>query len=263
IPGADDTPLNAYTVKPGSFDEDRPHAVLMYVYGGPGSQTVTDQWGGRRMLWFQYLAETYNVVVVSVDNRGTGGRGKAFQDIPYRDLGTPEAADQIAAAQSLADSSWVDADRIGIWGWSYGGYMTLMSMLTGDGPSTFTSGLAVAPVTDWRFYDTIYTERYMSTPQNNEAGYERGAPLNYADQMADTQDLIIVHGDYDDNVHFQNSVQMVDALQEANKQFQFMMYPGRNHGIYGGNTRLHLFTMLTDFIEESLIEEEPIIGATD
>jgi dipeptidyl-peptidase-4 len=263
IPGADDTPLNAYTVKPGSFDEDRPHAVLMYVYGGPGSQTVTDQWGGRRMLWFQYLAETYNVVVVSVDNRGTGGRGKAFQDIPYRDLGTPEAADQIAAAQSLADSSWVDADRIGIWGWSYGGYMTLMSMLTGDGPSTFTSGLAVAPVTDWRFYDTIYTERYMSTPQNNEAGYERGAPLNYADQMADTQDLIIVHGDYDDNVHFQNSVQMVDALQEANKQFQFMVYPGRNHGIYGGNTRLHLFTMLTDFIEESLVEEEPMIGATD
>ena len=263
LPGADETPLNTYILKPSGFDANRPHAVLMYVYGGPGSQTVTDQWGGRRMLWFQYLAETYNLVVVSVDNRGTGGRGKAFQDVPYRNLGTPESADQIAAAKSLADSSWVDADRIGIWGWSYGGYMTLMSMLSGEGPTTFSVGLSVAPVTDWRFYDTIYTERYMSTPQNNEAGYERGAPLNYADNMEETQDLIIVHGDYDDNVHFQNSVQMVDALQEANKQFDFMMYPGRNHGIYGGMTRLHLFTKLTDFIEESLIEEEPMIGVVE
>ncbi len=262
LPGADGTPLNSYILKPNDFDANRPHAVLMYVYGGPGSQTVTDQWGGRRMLWFQYLAETYNLVVVSVDNRGTGGRGKAFQDVPYKNLGTPESADQIAAARSLADSSWVDADRIGIWGWSYGGYMTLMSMLSGDGPTTFNAGIAVAPVTDWRFYDTIYTERYMSTPQNNEAGYKRGAPLNYADQMENMQDLFIIHGDYDDNVHYQNSVQMVDALQAANKQFEFMVYPGRNHGIYGGGTRLHLFTAVTDFIEESLVEEEPMIGST-
>jgi dipeptidyl-peptidase 4 len=262
LPGADGTLLNSYILKPNDFDENRPHAVLMYVYGGPGSQTVTDQWGGRRMLWFQYLAETYNLVVVSVDNRGTGGRGKAFQDVPYQNLGTPEAADQIAAARSLADSSWVDADRIGIWGWSYGGYMTLMSMLSGEGPTTFNAGIAVAPVTDWRFYDTIYTERYMSTPQNNEAGYERGAPLNYADQMEEMQDLFIIHGDYDDNVHYQNSVQMADALQAANKQFDFMVYSGRNHGIYGGVTRLHLFTAVTDFIEESLVEEEPMIGST-
>ena len=262
LPGADGTPLNSYILKPNDFDDNRPHAVLMYVYGGPGSQTVTDQWGGRRMLWFQYLAETYNVVVVSVDNRGTGGRGKAFQDVPYKNLGTPESSDQIAAAQSLADSSWVDADRIGIWGWSYGGYMTLMSMLSGEGPTTFNAGIAVAPVTDWRFYDTIYTERYMSTPQNNEAGYKRGAPLNYADQMEEMQDLFIIHGDYDDNVHYQNSAQMVDALQSANKQFEFMVYPGRNHGIYGGSTRLHLFTAVTDFIEESLVEEEPMIGST-
>ena len=262
LPGADGTPLNSYILKPNDFDANRPHAVLMYVYGGPGSQTVTDQWGGRRMLWFQYLAETYNVVVVSVDNRGTGGRGKAFQDVPYKNLGTPESSDQIAAAQSLADSSWVDADRIGIWGWSYGGYMTLMSMLSGEGPTTFNAGIAVAPVTDWRFYDTIYTERYMSTPQNNEAGYKRGAPLNYADQMEEMQDLFIIHGDYDDNVHYQNSAQMVDALQAANKQFEFMVYPGRNHGIYGGSTRLHLFTAATDFIEESLVEEEPMIGST-
>ncbi len=263
MPGADATPLNAYVLKPNDFDENRAHAVLMYVYGGPGSQTVTNQWGGSRMLWFQYLAETYNLVVVSVDNRGTGGRGKAFQDIPYRNLGVPESADQIAVAQSLADSSWTDADRVGIWGWSYGGYMTLMSMLTGEGPTTFAAGLSVAPVTDWRFYDTIYTERYMSTPQNNESGYDEGAPLNYADRFEETQDLILVHGDYDDNVHFQNSVQMVDALQAENKQFQFMMYPGRNHGIYGGKTRLHLFTALTDFLEESLVEEEPMIGATE
>lgn len=263
VPAADGTPLNAYVIRPSDFDPERQYPLLMYVYGGPGAQTVMNQWGGSRQLWHTYLAEQHDVIVASVDNRGTGGRGKAFQDVPYRDLGTPESADQIAAAQSLADSSWVDADRIGIWGWSYGGYMTLMSMLTGDGPTTFTAGLSVAPVTDWRFYDTIYTERYMSTPQNNEEGYERGAPLNYADQMEETQDLIIVHGDYDDNVHFQNSVQMVDALQAANKQFEFMMYPGRNHGIYGGVTRLHLFTALTDFIEESLVEEEPMIGATE
>ena len=260
LPAADDTPLNTYVMKPTDFDRTREYPVLMYVYGGPGAQTVTDRWGGSRNLWHQYLAETYNVVVVSVDNRGTGGRGKAFQDVPYRQLGQPEAADQIAAAQSLADSTWVDNDRVGIWGWSYGGYMTLMAMLTGEGNDTFATGMSVAPVTDWRFYDTIYTERYMSTPQANAEGYEQGAPLNYADRLRADQDLFIVHGDYDDNVHFQNSVQMVNQLQSANKQFRFMMYPKRNHGIYGGTTRLHLFTALTNFIEESLVEDEPMIG---
>ncbi|MFB6231317.1 MAG: S9 family peptidase [Salinibacter sp.] len=253
LPAADGTPLNAYVIKPTDFDPSEKYPVLMYVYGGPGVQTVTDRWGGSRQLWHQYLARTHDVVVVSVDNRGTGGRGKAFQDVPYQRLGQPESADQIHAAQALADSAWVDRDRIGIWGWSYGGYMTLLSMLREEGPSTFDTGLSIAPVTDWRLYDTIYTERYMSTPQRNEDGYEKGAPLAYADRLRADQSLLMVHGDDDDNVHFQNSVQMVNQLQEANKQFQFMMYPTHEHGLAGGKTRLNLFTMLTDTITEHLL----------
>jgi len=252
LPAADGTPLSAYVVKPTDFDPAAQYPVLMYVYGGPGVQTVTNQWGGTRQLWHKYLAETHGVVVVSVDNRGTGGRGKAFQDVPYQRLGQPESADQIRAAQALADSAWVDADRMGIWGWSYGGYMTLLSMLRGEGPSTFDTGVSVAPVTDWRLYDTIYTERYMSTPQRNADGYDNGAPQTYADRLRGDQHLLMVHGDDDDNVHFQNSVQMVNQLQAANKQFRFMMYPTREHGIAGGTTRLHLFTMITNMIAEHL-----------
>lgn len=254
LPAADGTPLNAYVTAPNDFDADggQEYPVLLYVYGGPGVQTVTDRWGGTRQLWHRYLAYAHDVVVVSVDNRGTGGRGKAFQDVPYQRLGQPESADQIHAAQALADSAWVDDDRMGIWGWSYGGYMTLLSMLKGDGPSTFDTGISVAPVTDWRLYDTIYTERYMSTPQRNEDGYKQGAPQTYADRLRADQNLLVVHGDDDDNVHFQHSVQMANQLQSANKQFRFMMYPTHEHGIVGGKTRLHLFTMITDLIVEHL-----------
>ncbi len=254
VPAADDsTMLNAYVIRPSGFDSTRAYPLLMYGYGGPGVQTVTDQWGGARHLWHLYLAETYDLVIASVDNRGTGGRGKAFQDVPYQRLGPPEAADQIRAAQHFAQQPFIDAGRIGFWGWSYGGYLTLMALLSGDGPQTFAAGLSVAPVTDWRLYDTIYTERYMSTPQKNAEGYEQGTPQNYARRLADDQQLLLVHGDFDDNVHFQNSVQMANALQAANKQFDFMMYPKRNHGLYGGFTRLHLFTLLTDFVEEALL----------
>jgi dipeptidyl-peptidase-4 len=263
LPAADGTPLNTYMVTPTDFDPEsgREYPVLLYVYGGPGVQTVTDRWGGSRHLWHQYLARTHDVVVVSVDNRGTGGRGKAFQDVPYQRLGQPEAADQIAAAQALADSAWVDADRIGIWGWSYGGYMTLLSMLTGEGPSTFAAGLSVAPVTDWRNYDTIYTERYMSTPQANPGGYEQGAPLTYADRLTEAQDLLLAHGSADDNVHPQNTVQMIDTLQAAGKQFRFMLYPRKTHSLSGGTTRLHLFRMLTDFVEAHLAAPEEEVSA--
>lgn len=252
LPAANGTPLNAYVIKPTDFNPDKKYPVLMYVYGGPGVQTVTDQWGSSRQLWHQYLARAHDVLVVSVDNRGTGGRGKAFQDVPYQQLGQPESADQIHAAQALMDSSWVNDERIGIWGWSYGGYLTLMSMLRNDGPTTFDTGLSVAPVTDWRLYDTIYTERYMSTPQRNKDGYKNGAPQTYANRLRADQNLVIVHGDDDDNVHFQNSVQMVNQLQAANKQFKFMMYPTHEHGISGGKTRLHLFTMLTKMVTEHL-----------
>ena len=252
LQGASGTELNAYIVKPNDFDPDKEYRLLMYVYGGPGSQTVRNAWGGSRMLWHTYLAREHDILVVSVDNRGTGGRGKAFKSATYRRLGTLEARDQIAAARQLADRPYVDPDRIGMWGWSYGGYLTLMSMLTGEGPQTFNLGMAVAPVTDWRLYDTIYTERYMSTPQKNEAGYEESAPVNYAGNLREEQDLLLVQGDMDDNVHFQNVIQMTTALQEAGKQFEMMVYPGRDHGIYGGNTRLHLFTKLTNFLEENL-----------
>ncbi|GIV57289.1 MAG: peptidase S9 [Rhodothermaceae bacterium] len=252
VPGADGTPLNAYLIKPRDFDPNRTYPLLMYVYGGPGSQTVQNAWGGSRYLWHAYLADELGVLVASVDNRGTGARGKAFKSATYKQLGVLEAADQQAAAKHFAALPYVDADRIGIWGWSYGGFMTLMAMLTGDGPQTFKLGVSVAPVTDWRLYDTIYTERYMSTPQKNVEGYRVGAPQTYADRLADTQKLLIVHGDLDDNVHFQNTIQMADRLQAADRPFQMMVYPGRNHGIFGGKTRLHLFRMATDFIRENL-----------
>ncbi|GAB5535772.1 MAG: S9 family peptidase [Rubricoccaceae bacterium] len=255
VPGADGTPLNAYLVKPRDFDPDRAYPLLIHTYGGPGSQEVRNSWAGTERLWHHYLAETYGVLVAGVDNRGTGGRGKAFRTATQDRLGILEAEDQIAAAQWFGAQPYVDADRMGIWGWSYGGYLTLLAMTYEDGPETFRMGIAVAPVTSWRQYDTIYTERYLSTPQKNPGGYDLGSPTTYAANLRDEQSLLIVHGDADDNVHLQNTMQMVDALQAQNKQFDLMLYPGRNHGIYGGRTRLHLYTMMTRFLAEHLTYE--------
>ena len=252
VPGADGTPLNAYLLKPRDFDPAREYPLLVHTYGGPGSQEVVDRWGGTERLWHHYLAETYGILVAGVDNRGTGGRGKAFKTLTQNRLGILEAEDQIAAGQHFGAMPFVDRGRLGIWGWSYGGYLSLLAMTYGDGPQTFKTGVAVAPVTSWRQYDTIYTERYLSTPQKNASGYDLGSPTTYAANLSDTQDLLIVHGDADDNVHVQNTMAMVDALQAANKPFDMMIYPGRNHGIYGGNTRMHLFTMLTRYLAESL-----------
>ena len=252
VPAADGTPLNAYLVTPRDFDPTRAYPLLIHTYGGPGSQEVYDRWAGQERLWHQYLAETYGVLVAGVDNRGTGGRGKAFKTLTQNRLGILEAEDQIAAAQWFGAQDYVDADRMGIWGWSYGGYLSLLAMTYGEGPETFRLGIAVAPVTSWRQYDTIYTERYLSTPQKNAAGYDLGSPTTYAGNLADDQDLLIVHGDADDNVHVQNTMAMVDALQAEGKQFDLMIYPGRNHGIYGGNTRRHLYTLLTETVAEGL-----------
>jgi dipeptidyl-peptidase-4 len=256
VPAADGTPLNAYLLKPRDFDASEEYPLLVHTYGGPGSQEVRNAWGGTERLWHYMLAEQHGILVAGVDNRGTGGRGKDFKGQVYKKLGVLEAEDQIAAAQWFGEKEWVDEDRMGIWGWSYGGYLALLAMLyengTVDGPETYDLGVAVAPVTTWRYYDTIYTERYLSTPQRNPEGYDLGSPVTYAENMTDEQDLLIVHGDFDDNVHVQNTVVMADALQAANKQFDMMIYPGRNHGIYGGSTRYHLFTMLTDFITENL-----------
>ena len=252
VPAADGTPLNAYIIKPRNFSPDTQYPLLIHTYGGPGSQEVGNQWGGAEQIWHRLLAEKYGILVVGVDGRGTGARGKAFKSITYKRLGQVEAEDQIAAAKYFGAQSYIDPARIGIWGWSYGGYLTLMSMLYGEGPETFHAGIAVAPVTDWRQYDTIYTERYMSTPQRNAEGYRASAPVNYADRLAEDQKLLIIHGAADDNVHLQNTIQMVDALQRENKQFSMMVYPGRDHGIYGGLTRLHLYTLITDFLVANL-----------
>jgi len=255
VPAADGTPLDAYLVKPRAFDPNRAYPLLIHTYGGPGSQEVRNRWGGTERLWHHYLAETYGVLVAGVDNRGSGGRGRDFRTATQDRLGILEAEDQTAAAQWFGRQSYVDADRMGIWGWSYGGYLSLLAMTYGDGPETFRAGIAVAPVTSWRSYDTIYTERYLSTPQKNPEGYDLGSPTTYAANLRDEQSLLMVHGSADDNVHLQNTMQMVDALQAQNKQFDLMLYPGRNHGIYGGRTRLHLYTMMTRFIAEHLTFE--------
>ncbi len=243
---SDGVELNGYMIKPADFDPAKKYPVLQYVYGGPGSQTVMDSWGGSRYLWHQHLAQR-GYIVVSVDNRGTGGRGRDFKKVTYLNLGERETADQIEAARYLATLPYVDASRLGIWGWSYGGYMTANTMMTEGSP--FKAGISVAPVTDWKLYDTIYTERFMRTPQENPEGYRRSAPAQKAANLKG--DLLIIHGTGDDNVHFQNTIQLVDKLQAANKQFTFMAYPNRNHSIAGGRT-LHLYTLMTSWLTSHL-----------
>jgi dipeptidyl-peptidase 4 len=247
IPTPDGVALNAWLIKPKGFDPARKYPLLMNVYGGPGSQTVTDSWGGPNYLWHQMLAQD-GYLVASVDNRGTGGRGARFMKVTYLHLGRYESADQIAAARWFSRQPYVSPDRIGIWGWSYGGYMTSLSMLRGAG--VFKAALAVAPVTDWRLYDTIYTERYMRTPQENPVGYEESAPLKYADSL--TGNFLLVHGTGDDNVHFQNSVRLVERLEAANKQFDLRIYPNRTHAIAGGNTRENLYGLFTAWLKAHL-----------
>ena len=243
----DGVELNAWIIKPKGFDPSRRYPLLMNVYGGPGSQTVTDSWGGANYLWHQMLARD-GYLVASVDNRGTGGRGARFTKLTYLHLGRYESADQIASARWFAAQPYVDPDRIGIWGWSYGGYMSSLSMFRGAG--VFKAALAVAPVTDWRFYDTIYTERYMRTPQENPAGYGEGAPLAYADSLKGH--YLLVHGTGDDNVHFQNSVRLVERLEAANKQFDMRIYPNKTHSIAGGSTRENLYGLFTAWLEQNL-----------
>ena len=241
--------LNAYMMKPHDFDPSKKYPVLFNVYGGPGSQTVQKNFSsGQQAMWHRYLTQE-GYIVVSVDNRGTGGRGRDFEKQVYKKLGQYEVEDQIDAAKYLVKNyDFIDKDRIGIWGWSYGGYMS--SLVLEKGNDVFSTAIAVSPVINWRFYDTIYTERFMQTPQMNPEGYKKGSPLTYADQIKGH--YLLVHGTGDDNVHFQNSVAMVNKLIQADVQFRTMYYPNRNHGIYGGNTRRHLFRMLNNFILQNL-----------
>ena len=247
FPTVDGTVLNGYLIKPADFDPNKKYPVLMYVYGGPGSQNVLNSWGGTRDFWHQHLAaEGY--LVASIDNRGTGARGRDFKHATYANLGKLETIDQIEGAKYLAKMPFVDPSRIGIWGWSYGGYMSSLSLMIGN--DVFKAAIAVAPVTTWRYYDTIYTERYLQTPQLNPAGYDDNSPITHVNKLKGN--FLLIHGTGDDNVHFQNAVDLVNALIAADKQFESFYYPNRNHGIYGGNTTWHLYTQMTDFLKRKL-----------
>ena len=239
--------LNAWMMKPHDFDATKEYPVFMYLYGGPGSQQVTDAWGGSNFLWFQMLTQQ-GYIVACVDNRGTGARGAEFKKCTYQQLGKLETQDQIEANRHLASLPYVDGSRIGIFGWSYGGYMSSLCLL--KGADDFKMAIAVAPVTNWRYYDSIYTERYMRTPQENASGYDDNSPINHVEKLKGK--YLLVHGSADDNVHYQNTMEMTTALVNANKQFDLFIYPNKNHGIYGGYTRLHLFTKMTNFIKENL-----------
>lgn len=239
--------LNGWKIAPSDFDPSKKYPVLMDVYGGPGSQTVLNVFRPGDFIWYQMLAQK-GYIIVSVDNRGTGARGQQFKKMTYLQLGKYETIDQIAAAKYLASQTYVDPGRIGIWGWSYGGFMSTLCIT--KGADVFKMAIAVAPVTNWRYYDNIYTERFMRTPKENPSGYDDNSPINHVDEL--TGKYLLIHGTGDDNVHVQNTMDLATALDKANKQYSMFLYPNKNHGIYGGNTRLHLYTMMTDFILENL-----------
>ena len=241
---SDGTTLNGWMMKPADFDESRKYPVIMYQYSGPGSQEVLDRFG---ISWETYMA-SQGYIIACVDGRGTGGRGAAFEKCTYLNLGVREARDQVETALYLGLQPYVDKERIGIWGWSFGGYMTLMSM--SEGTPVFKAGVAVAAVTDWNYYDTIYGERFMRTPQENADGYRASSAFTRAENLHG--DLLLVHGSADDNVHFQNCAEYAEHLVQLGKQFDMQLYTNRNHSIYGGNTRMHLYTRLTNFFNTHL-----------
>jgi dipeptidyl-peptidase 4 len=244
---AENVQLNGWMIKPKDFDGTKKYPVIMFEYGGPGSQMVVNGWMGNYYLWHQFLA-SQGFVVACVDGRGTGGRGTAFRTCTYKRLGELETKDQIEAAKYLGSLPYVDKTRIGIWGWSFGGYLSTLSILLGN--DVFKAAIAVAPVTNWRFYDTIYTERYLTTPQDNAKGYDLNSPIMYADRLKG--DYLLIHGTSDDNVHFQNTLTMQEALIKAGKQFDTFVYPNKAHGISGGKTRLHLYTLMLNFWKTKL-----------
>ncbi len=240
--------LNMWLLKPLNFDPSKTYPLLLFQYSGPGSQKVSNSWHRANDYWHNMLAQK-GMIIACVDGRGTGYKGRDFKKVTQKELGKYEVEDQIAVAKALAKRPYIDQNNIGIWGWSYGGFMSTNCLLKGN--DIFTTAIAVAPVTSWRFYDTVYTERYMTTPQENPSGYDDNSPINYAHKL--NGNYLLVHGSGDDNVHLQNTTRMVDALIEANKPFDLFIYPDRAHSIYKGkNTRLHLYTKMTDFLLKSL-----------
>ena len=239
--------LNMYMIRPNDFDPSKKYPLLMFQYSGPGSQQVADQWMGSNDYWHQMLA-SQGYIIACVDGRGTGFKGRDFKKSTYLNLVKFETEDQIAAAKKLSELDYIDETRTGIWGWSFGGHMSTNALLKGN--DVFEMAIAVAPVTSWRFYDTIYTERFLRTPEENPGGYDNESPFNYPELLKGK--YLLVHGSGDDNVHVQNSMRMIEALIQANKPFDWAIYPDRNHGIYGGNTRLHLYSKMTEFIKNNL-----------
>lgn len=239
--------LNGWLIKPAKLNDQLKYPVLMFVYGGPGSQEAIDQWMGANYWWFQMLVQQ-GYVIACVDNRGTGGRGEAFKKMTYLQLGKYETIDQIEAAKFIGSLGYADPARIGIFGWSYGGYMSSLCLLKGN--DVFKAAIAVAPVTNWKWYDSIYTERYMRTEAENASGYRDNSPINYVKNLKGS--YLLIHGMGDDNVHFQHSAEMANVLINANKQFDTYYYPNKNHGIGGATTRLHLYTKMTKFLSDNL-----------
>ena len=239
--------LNGWMIKPPNFNPAKKYPVYINIYGGPGANTVSDSWGGVNYVYQQLLAQN-GYIVISVDPRGTMYRGAEFKKATYLQLGKLETEDFIAVAKELKEIDYVDASRIGIMGWSYGGFMTSLAMT--KGAAHFKMGIAVAPVTNWRYYDNIYTERFMRTPLENENGYDSNSPINFVKELKGK--YLLIHGSGDDNVHYQNTMEMVNSLVAADKQFDLFVYPNKNHGIYGGNTRNHLFNMMFDYTLKNL-----------
>ncbi|NDW18506.1 S9 family peptidase [Dysgonomonas sp. 216] len=243
VKAADGTDLNTYVIKPANFDASRKYPLVMLQYSGPDSQLVLDRFSAD---WELYLA-SQGFVVACVDGRGTGARGEDFRKCTYMNMGIIESDDQIAAARYFASLSYIDANRIGIWGWSYGGYNALLCMSRSD---VFKAGVAIAPVTDWRFYDSVYTERFMRTPQQNMAGYEKGSPINYASSL--TGNLLLIHGSADDNVHYQNTMEYAKALVNANKHFDMFTFTDKEHSILGAQSREYLYTKVVNFFSKNM-----------
>lgn len=249
LPDGEQVELNGVKIMPYNFNPDKEYPVLVTIYGGPGSQTATNSWGSFNYMWYQMLAEN-GIMVVTVDNRGTGARGEVFKKMTYLELGKYETLDYIETAKYLGNLTYVDKNKIAIFGWSYGGFMASNALF--QGAEYYSTAIAVAPVTNWRYYDNIYTERFMRKPQDNPDGYDNNSPINHVDKLKGN--YLLIHGDADDNVHPQNSMDLFSALVNADKQFDFMLYPNKNHSIYGGNTRYHLYTKMTNFLYDHLLD---------
>ena len=235
-------------LKPKDFKASEQYPVWVHQYSGPGSQSVRNEWGGAHYEWHQMLAQQ-GYLVIGVDTRGTGGRGSAFTRLTYAQLGRYEADDLVETAKYLGTLPYVDKDRIGLWGWSYGGYMTSLVLFT-EGANYYKAGIAVAPVSNWRLYDTIYTERYQKRPQDNPSGYDDYSPITHVAGLKG--EYLLIHGTGDDNVHFQNAIVLQEALVKAGKQFKTFYYPNKAHALSGKQTRTHLYKLMTRFVQDKL-----------